>query len=121
MIKLPDNMRRCLSSLLLLLTLMTSVSPLLALTPQTLPACCRVGGKHHCTAVATLGGAGFHAQAPVCPFYRIPAAVRTHTALHSGRAILALALRSTDSTVCVAARPVLRPSYALPQRAPPLA
>jgi hypothetical protein len=114
-------MRRCLSSWLLLLTLMTSVSPLLALMPQTVPACCRADGKHHCGATLKLSGEGFRAQATACPFRSMSPALRTHAALHSGRLALAMAAARAELTLSHISDPVVRSSYTLPERGPPLA
>ena len=114
-------MRRCLSSLLLLLTLMASVLPLLALAPLAVPACCRAGGKHHCAAMMKLGGDGFGAQAPVCPLRRNPATVRAHAALQSARPAFATAGARAELKLWNVSDPVVRSAYALPKRGPPVA
>jgi len=61
-------MRRILSILLVLATLLTAIAPLLAMAPQSVPACCRAGGKHHCNAGMMMRGSGFGAQISPCPY-----------------------------------------------------
>jgi len=116
-------MRKGLSSLLLLAILSVTIAPLLALSPQqALPACCRAGGQHHCTAgmMTQVGGDGFHAQQPPCPYRQHPAVARAHSALQVERAALIVTSTfskldlPTSDTVVAASR------YSVPQRGPPL-
>jgi len=115
-------MRKGFSSLLLLAILLATIAPLLALSPQSLPACCRVDGKHHCAAMMqmNLGGEGFHAQPPPCPYLQHPAVAPAHSALQVERA--ALSVTSTfsklDAPSCDAV--VVASRYSVPQRGPPL-
>jgi len=59
-------MRRVASSAILLLLLSGIVTPILQAGVQPVPACCRVGGAHHCMGLPQ--GDGFHAAPVKCPY-----------------------------------------------------
>jgi hypothetical protein len=65
-------MRRACASLLLLVFSLPLIAPLLASTPDDsqLPACCRRGGKHHCTMSMEMGyvPSRYHVAREKCPF-----------------------------------------------------
>jgi len=83
-------MRRSLASLLLAVLLGTFALPFLQ-AKQTVPACCRRGGKHHCA--ASSGADGFHANACCCRFQHfVPLASHSETALRASADTLLLAL-----------------------------
>jgi hypothetical protein len=66
-------MRRV-ASIAVLIVLLTSVLvPLAQGTASSVPACCRIGGQHHCSGMA--GADGFHSQASACPYRVSPAVV----------------------------------------------
>jgi hypothetical protein len=78
-------LRRILAVTLLIAFGSPLVAPLMAATadPQaSLPACCRMHGKHHCTMPAELSAASTDPafQAPPCPFYPATAISPTGTA-----------------------------------------
>ena len=113
-------MRRAATTTLLLLMLGVWLAPVaLAAVTNPLPACCRAGGPHHCSAmVASRGGIQF--QGPSCPY-------RKHPAFFSSVAI------APGSTAVAAADPqpflhefypelfVSRGEQPHPERAPPTA
>ncbi len=115
-------MRKPLSSLVLLLALsLMTFAPWLASLPQSLPACCRAGGKHHCAAMADMGGKGFQAQTPHCPYRSGPAVTPTHVVLQLSRAIGAVTSSASELSA-PATRTVDVPSpYCVPKRGPPIA
>jgi hypothetical protein len=65
-------MRRALAALLLTLFSLPLIAPALASIPDDsqLPACCRRGGKHHCTMIAEMGNipSRFHVLSEKCPY-----------------------------------------------------
>ena len=113
-------MRKGLSSLLLSAILLTMLAPLLALSPQALPACCRAGGRHHCDAMVNLGGEGFRAQMAPCPYRQHPAVTPSHSALHVARAMFAVTRQSDAFTAASHSSIESADRYSLPPRGPPL-
>ena len=115
-------MCKAFSSLLLLAILLATIAPLLALSPQSLPACCRADGKHHCAAMMTihLDGVGFRAQMPPCPYLQHPAVAPAHSALQVERATLSVTstFSKLDAPSCDTV--VVASHYSVPQRGPPL-
>jgi hypothetical protein len=93
---LPIRMRRSTATALLLLMLAAFLAPAAAATlTNPLPACCRAGGRHHCSAMVpggSEGGAQF--QRHSCPY-------RKHLALSRSaatpRATQTVALAGTHS------------------------
>jgi len=71
----PLSMRRSTASALLLLMLAAIFAPVaLGTTANALPACCRAGGPHHCSAMITVpSGRGPQLRQQSCP-YRKPLA-----------------------------------------------
>ncbi len=114
-------MRKSLSSLVVVAMLLMVVAPLLALAPQTLPACCRAGGKHHCAAMMKLGGDGFRAEAPLCPYRHGPAVAPAHSALPGSGLTLATAASCSELYIPAVRTVTVTSSYSVPQRGPPLA
>jgi hypothetical protein len=114
-------MRKGLSSLIVVAMLLMVVGPLLALSPQTLPACCRAGGKHHCAAMTNMGGDGFRAQTPPCPYRSHAAVAPAHSALQVSRLALAITASFGELYVPSARTVVVASAYSVPKRGPPLA
>src|SRR3974390_747065 len=66
------------ASIAVLLVLLTSVlAPLAQGSAASLPACCRIGGQHHCMGMG--GAEGFRSLPSKCP-YRVVPAVTTSVA-----------------------------------------
>ena len=114
-------MRKGLSSLIVVAMLLMVAAPLLALSPQTLPACCRAGGKHHCAAMLKFSGEGFRAQMPPCPYRQHPAVAPAHSALQVSRVALAITESCSALYVSGASTVVVASRYFLPTRGPPIA
>jgi hypothetical protein len=113
-------MRKSLSSLVVVAMLLMVVAPLLALAPQTLPACCRAGGKHHCVAMMNMGGGqGFQAQAPPCPYRHGPAVAPAPSALGGAPHTLAIAASCSELYIPAIRTVTLSSSYSVPKRGPP--
>jgi len=72
-------MRRLSSSLLLVVLWSGFALPFLQAQPETIPACCRRDGRHHCT--MSLKGDGFRANAPNCPWRHYGVLISPTTAL----------------------------------------
>jgi hypothetical protein len=113
-------MRKAFSSLLLLTMLLATFVPLLALAPQTLPACCRANGTHHCTAMMNLGGEGFRAQMPACPYRQHPAVTPLQSAIQVSRATFSVRPVSAALGVIQRSSGTSAIRYSLPKRGPPL-
>ena len=114
-------MRKGLSSLIVVAMLLMVAAPLLALSPQTLPACCRAGGKHHCAAMMNMGGDGFRAQTPPCPYRHGPAVAPAHSALQVSRVTLAITNSCSALYASAVSTVTVTSGYAVPKRGPPAA
>jgi len=64
-------MRRGASIAVLLVLLASVLAPLAQGSASSLPACCRVGGQHHCMGMG--GSEGFRALPSKCPYRVVPA------------------------------------------------
>lgn len=64
-------MRRGISIAVLAVVVAALVAPLALAAPGALPACCRVGGQHHCAGMN--GPDGFHSAPSSCPYRATPA------------------------------------------------
>ena len=113
-------MRKSFASLVMTALLLMAVAPLLALAPQTLPACCRAGGDHHCAAMMHLDGEGFRAQMPLCPYRHGPAVAPAHSALEVPRVAFAVAEAHGEIYVPAAFAVSVTSTYSAPKRGPPL-
>ena|SRR6516162_3305553 len=71
-------MRRGVSIAVLLVVLASALAPLAQANASSVPACCRVGGPHHCMGMPA-GLDGFHSLPSKCP-YRIAPAVTSPVA-----------------------------------------
>ena len=79
MVDLRLLMRRWVSIAVLMLLLSSAFAPLAQAWGASLPACCRVGGKHHCTEMA--GMDGFQSLPGKCPHHVSPAVTTELAAL----------------------------------------
>lgn len=70
-------MRRGVSIAVLMLLLTSAFAPLAQAWQSSVPACCRVGGKHHCMGMS--GMDGFQSLPANCP-YHVHRAVTTNVA-----------------------------------------
>jgi len=113
-------MRKGFSSFLLLVTLLATLAPLLALAPQALPACCRAGGEHHCAVMIHLGGDGFQRQTPPCPYQQHPAVTPSHLALQTARRIFTVSTACEALYLAIPSSPRSAALYSVPKRGPPV-
>jgi hypothetical protein len=113
-------MRKSFASLVMTALLLMAAAPLLALAPQTLPACCRTGGDHHCATMMHMGGEGFGAQTPSCPYRHGPAVAPGHSALEVPRVAFAFTEAHGEVYVAAASAASVTSAYSVPQRGPPL-
>jgi hypothetical protein len=98
-------MRRCVSIVAVMVILSSTLAPLVQAQFSTVPACCRVGGKHHCDgAMGSSGAIGFKSVPALCP-YRHPAAVISD--------LVALTSRSHRIAIFVLASKTARPPVEL--------
>ena len=114
-------MRKCFSNLVMTAMLLVIMAPFIALSPQALPACCRAGGEHHCAAMVHLGGEGFRAQMPPCPFLQHPAVSPAHSALHVQRVLFSITHTYENFSFIGLTSVASATQYSVPQRGPPLA
>jgi hypothetical protein len=111
-------MRRPVASLLLVLLLAGFALPMVQ-AQSAVPACCRRGGQHHCTAPSTADG--FRSLADCC-FYRHSGALTTHCNPALGRgSTVSVSSAIAPNVVALASSPVSHLlANANPQRGPPL-
>jgi hypothetical protein len=116
--RLPLFMRRGASIALLLVLLSILLAPMMQGAPVALPACCRVGGNHHC--MGTPGNDGFRSQSESCPYRTSPAVTGGIVALLSvptERSVFTV----NSHAVGTPARTAVRESFdSVSQRGPPL-
>ena len=110
-------MRRCLSSLLLVLTCAGVLLPLLQGSSTDVPACCRRDGKHHC--MRPTGADGFKSAVAACPYRCLRVLTTRATALVAGRkGVRRSALPGTIQTLELS-HLAFRVSESCQERAPP--
>jgi len=72
-------MRRGVSIAVLMVLLTAVLAPLAQASSASVPACCRVGGQHHCMGMAGLDG--FRSLPSKCPYRVAPAVTSRFAAL----------------------------------------
>ena len=75
-------MRRGASIAVLLVLLASVLAPLAQGSAASLPACCRIGGQHHCMGMG--GSEGFRSLPSKCPYRVVPAVTTGVAALAKG-------------------------------------
>lgn len=95
-------MRRGISIAVLLVILTSIFAPMAQALTVAVPACCRAGGKHHCSAsMGNSGPAGFKSAQEICPY-------RHHAALTSEQ--LALTATSQQLGILVLSSETVQPT-----------
>ena len=112
-------MKRGVSTAILLVMLATVLAPLALASPASVPACCRAGGKHHCT-MGTMGMDGFRSQACQCPYRFAPAVTTGIAALAAVHLPSSFFATRAKVVVVVAPDPVPVAFDLVQKRGPPL-
>src|SRR5271157_3827931 len=83
-------MRRVSASLLLALLCFGFALPFLRAQPNSMPACCRRDGKHHCS--MSPSGDGFRTSAANCPYRRLTVLIPQSAPLKESPPVVAVSL-----------------------------
>jgi len=110
-------MRRSVSIAVLAILLFGFFVPLAQGSSQSVPACCRAGGAHHCMGMA--GMDGFHSEASRCPYRTAPAVTSGIVALVTGTQQAAIAAAESAPNVPLSSAPHFTRFDAVQKRGPP--
>ena len=91
-------MRRGTSILVLMVLVFGIVAPVVLATPAAVPACCRVGGNHHCEmSLKSSGLAGLWSVPETCPYSDLSAVTSELVALTATGHRIAVVLVDTEA------------------------
>jgi hypothetical protein len=102
----------------LMLLLTSAFAPLAEAWQSSVPACCRVGGKHHCMGMSATDG--FQSLAGKCPHHVLPAATTDLAAMVAIRQPVSVRRTETESVEPASAAPAAVAFGNVQKRGPPL-
>ena len=112
-------MRRTVSIAVLMVLLTGVLVPLAQASSVWVPACCRVGGQHHCMGMA--GTDGFRSLPDKCPYRAAPAVTSSIVALVNFNPPVSIFATETKTVALNSAEPVPVAFGNVQKRGPPIA
>ena len=103
---------------MLLVMLAGVLAPMALAIPASVPACCRVGGQHHC--MGMMGLAGFHSELGKCSYRVAPAVTSGIAALVSANLPVSIFAAESKTAALVAPDPIPVAFDIGQQRGPPM-